>query len=91
VEHRGGNHIAFDLIGKLWPWLIKFSGNPLLDALMSAMLIAILGKSNDDAFELVLVEDEEVVKIFSSHCADQSFTVGIYFGSLERGFQFLNT
>lgn len=86
IEHRRSNHLVFNLIGKLKPWLIELGRNLLLDALMIAMLIVILNKCNNDEFELVLVEDEEVVKTFSSPCADQSFTVGICFGSLEGFF-----
>jgi hypothetical protein len=56
---------------------------------MGAMLIVISSKSSDDAFQLILVENEEVIKTFLFHCPDQSFTVGICLRSLKRGFQFL--
>ena len=61
IEHRRGNDFAFDLVGKLRSGLIKPGGNPLLDTLMRTMLIGVLSISNDDAFELVWVENEEVI------------------------------
>jgi hypothetical protein len=91
VQRWRSNYLSFDLIGKRGAGLIEPGRNPLLEALMGAMLIVITSKSRDHTSELILVENEEVVKTFSAHYADQWFTMGIGFGSLHRCFQFLNT
>jgi hypothetical protein len=41
------------------------------------MVIVIFSKSNNDAFELILVEDEKVIQALPFHCADQSLAKGI--------------
>ena len=67
IQHRRSNYFAFNLGGKFGSWLIEFGRNPLFDALMGTMLIVVLIISSDDAFELILVEDEEVIKTFPFH------------------------
>ncbi len=62
IEHRRGNDFAFDPVGKLRSWLFEFGWNPLFDALMGTVLIVVLNICRYDAFELVLVEDEEVIE-----------------------------
>ena len=65
LQDRHGYHFAFNLVGKLGPWLIEFGRNLLFDALMGTVLIEILNICRYDAFELVLVEDEEVIEALS--------------------------
>jgi hypothetical protein len=67
IQHRRGNYLAFNLVGKPGSWLIEFGRNPLFNALMGTMLIVVLNLCSDDAFKMILVEDEKVIKTFPFH------------------------
>jgi hypothetical protein len=62
---------------------VKALGNVLIDALMWPLFIEIVSISGDDAMQLMLVEDEEVVSTFTLKRTHKPFAQGI--GS--RGFR----
>jgi len=56
--------VTIDPVRKCRSWLTELSRNPLIDALVSSMLIVVVSKLSNDAFELILVQNEEMIQTF---------------------------
>ena len=64
-----------------WPW----ERLPLGEALVRACLIVELHERGDEAPQVVLVEDKDVIEEFASQRADEPFGKGVHVGCVDRG------
>jgi hypothetical protein len=80
--HR--NHLTLNAIGGRGSALDKPGGNPLLNALVRAMLIVVGHIFLNDALQLSLTEYEEIIKSFSFQTAEKSLANGICSWCFER-------
>ena len=64
-----------------WPWERLLLG----EALVRACLIVELHERGDEAPQVVLVEDKDVIEEFASQRADEPFGNGVHVGCMDRG------
>jgi len=83
IEHRSGDDPAFQFVCQLGSRLAESGWDVLINPLMRSRLIVVGDKLIEDPTQLLLVEDQEVVKAFPAQRADETFAERIGSGGLR--------